>query len=99
MPAVLESSKNVSKQEEFVERQIEQARQRIRRLDGLVTGLILGICSLAFLFAVLLIDRYVETPRGAGWAGFALYLLSAGGLLYALMFRPSRRQINPFYAA
>jgi hypothetical protein len=99
MPAVLDTPKNVNKQEEFVQKQIEEARQRIRRQDALVAVLILAIGTLVFLLSALLIDRYVETPRAARWGALAVYLAGAAGLLYLLLFRPSRRQINPFYAA
>ena len=99
MPAILEMPKTLSKQEEFVEKQIEQARQRIRMLDWFAAGLKLLIVSFAFLFAVLLIDRYVETPAGTGFAALALYVVAAAGYMYLLLYRPSRRQINPFYAA
>lgn len=96
MPAVLDKA---SKQEEFVEKQIEQARARIRTLDYFSAGLTLLIGSLAFLLAVLLVDRYVETPTGAGWPAVGLYLVGAAGFLYWSLFRPSRRHINPFYVA
>jgi collagen type III alpha len=99
MPALLESPKPASKQEEFVEKQIEHARNRIRALDWLVVGLMLLIGTFAFASALFLIDRYVETPKGTGWAVIGIYLFIALGFLYLVMFRPSRRQINPFYAA
>src|SRR6476659_4626942 len=97
MPAVLD--KAVSKQEEFVEKQIEQARSRIRTLDYFSAGLTLLIGSFAFLLAILLIDRYVEVPAGSGWAAGVLYALCAAGYLYWAVLRPSRRHINPYYAA
>ena len=99
MPTVLDTPKQATKQEEFVEKQIEQARKRIRTLDFFSAGLILLICSLAFLLAVLLVDRYVERPAGAGWAALGFYLFAAASFVYLTLFRPSRRQINPFYAA
>jgi collagen type III alpha len=98
MPAVAEK-KAASKPEEFVEKQIEQARHRIRTLDFFAAGLFLAVGTLVYLLAVLLVDRYVELPRGAGWAAGALYALGAAGYLYWALFRPSRRHINPFYAA
>jgi len=98
MPAVLDP-KAVSKQEEFVEKQIETARRRIRTLDWFAAGLWLAIASLALLLTVLLVDRYVETPAGTGWAVLGLYIAGVAGYLYWSLFRVSRRQINPFYAA
>ncbi len=99
MPALLESPSPISKQEEFVEKQIERARQHIRVLDWFSTGLFLLIGSLAFLLVVLLVDRSIETPAGTVWAVVGLYLASAAGFIYVTLYRPSRRQINPFYAA
>src|SRR5205823_13830597 len=37
--------------------------------------------------------------RGTGWAALAGYLAFAAGFLYLTLFRPSRRQINPYFAA
>ena len=100
MPAVLDKDKpKASKPEAFVEKQIEHARGRIRALDFFQTGLILLIATLAFVFAILLIDRSYETPRGAGWASIFGWLLAMAGYIWYAHFRPSRRHINPFYAA
>jgi hypothetical protein len=60
---------------------------------------VLGIVSLVFSLAVLFVDRYVETPRGAGWAVVAGYVAFAVGFVYLTLFHPSRRQINPYFAA
>jgi collagen type III alpha len=99
MPALLQSPKPAGKHEEFVQKQIESARGRIRLLDFFSTGLALLIGTLAFTIAVLLIDRYVETPKGSGRGIVALFVLGAAGYIYWALFRPSRRKINPFYAA
>src|SRR5207247_9528869 len=88
-----------AKIEEFVEKQLGAARRRLRVLDFFMTGLALGVASLVFLLAVLIVDRYVETPRGTGWAVLAAYLGFATGFVYLALFRPSRRQINPYFAA
>jgi hypothetical protein len=64
-----------------------------------MAGLTLAVASLAFLFAVQLVDRYVETPRGSGWGVLAGYVALAAGFLYLVLYRPSRRQINPYFAA
>jgi hypothetical protein len=88
-----------AKIEEFVEKQLGAARRRVRVLDFFMAGLTLALLSLIFLFAVLLVDRYVETPRGTGWGVFAAYLALAAGFIYVALFRPSRRQINPYFAA
>src|SRR5262245_6039003 len=88
-----------AKVEEFVEKQLKAARRRVRLLDFFMAGLLLAVVSLAFLVAVLLVDRYVETPRGTGWAVLAGYLALATGFLYLTLFRPTRRLINPYFAA
>lgn len=101
MATLLDAPKGPSpaKIEEFVEKQLAAARRRLRVLDFFMTGLALAVASLAFLLAVLLVDRYVETPRGTGWAVLAAYLGFASGFSYLALFRPSRRQINPYFAA
>ena len=99
MPATMEAPKQASKQEEFVQKQIESARNRIRTLDYFSAGLMLAIFSLAFIVTVLLIDHYVEVPDGTRWLVGAFYCLCASVYLYFALFRPSRRHINPFYAA
>lgn len=85
--------------EEFVERQLVAARRRVRLLDYFLAGLSLGVVSLFLLLIALLVNRYFETPRGTGWAALGVYLALAGGFLYLSLFRTSRRQINPYFAA
>ena len=99
MPAVVDPPKPASKSEEFVEKQIESARKRIRSLDWFSTGLVLLIGGLVSVLAVLLIDRYVEMPSWTPWVALGGYLFVAAGFVYGLLYRPSRRQINPYYAA
>src|SRR5262245_50916967 len=101
MATLLDAPKapNPAKIEEFVEKQIGAARRRLRVLEFFMAGLSLALASLVFLLAVLLVDRYVETPRGTGWGVLALYIAFATGFVYVALFRPSRRQINPYYAA
>jgi collagen type III alpha len=101
MATLLDAPKPPSpaKIEEFVEKQLKAARRRLRVLDFFMTGLTLAVGSLLFFFAVLLVDRYVETPRGTGWAVLAGYVALAAGFIYVALFRPSRRQINPYFAA
>src|SRR5262249_32695360 len=101
MATLLDAPKgpNPAKVEEFVENQIKAARRRVRLLDYFMAGLTLAVISLAFLVVALLVDRYVETPRGTLWTAFAGYLFFAAGFVYLTLFRPSRRQINPYFAA
>src|SRR5262245_47111612 len=101
MATLLDAPKPPSpgKIEEFVEKQLAAARRRLRVLDFFMTGLTLAVGSLLFFFAVQLIDRYVETPRGTGWAVVAGYVGLAAGFIYLTLFHPSRRQINPYFAA
>ncbi len=100
MPAIVDKDKpKASKPEAFVEKQIEHARGRIRTLDFFQTGLVVLIATLAFIFAILLIDRAYETPRGTIWAVIFLFAVAAAGYGWYALFRPSRRHINPFYAA
>src|SRR5689334_16176181 len=75
MATLLDAPKaNPAAATDYVQKQIVAARKRVRTLDFFVAGLSLAVVSLAFLFAVLLIDRYVATPKGAGWAALAVYL-------------------------
>jgi len=99
MATLLDAPKPTAKVEEFVERQLTAARRRVRVLDFFLVGLTLAVGSLAFLLATLLVDRYVETPRGTGWAVLGGYVGLAAGFLYWALFRPERRSINPYFAA
>jgi hypothetical protein len=85
--------------EEFVEQRIREARGRVRWLDIFSAGLTVFVATMFFVVAVLLVDRYVETPPGLGWAAVAGWALVAGGYLWWTLLRPSRRSINPYYAA
>src|SRR5688572_28247490 len=101
MATLLDAPKSPSpaKVEEFVEKQLNAARRRVRLLDFFLIGLSLAVVSLAFLFAALLVNRYVEMPRGTWWAVLGGYVALAAGFLYLTLFRPDRRQINPYFAA
>ena len=100
MPAVLDKQKAKSnKPEAFVEKQIEDARGRIRNLDFLQAALFLMIGTMAFVLVLLLVDRKWETPSGSIWAAIVAFTLAAGGYVWYALFRPSRRHINPFFAA
>ena len=101
MATLLDAPKSATpaKVEEFVENQLKAARRRVRLLDYFMAGLTLAVISLGFLVVALLVDRYVETPRGTWWTVLAGYLFFAAGFLYLTLFRPSRRQINPYFAA
>ena len=97
--ATLLDAPKVPRVEEFVEKQLTAARRRVRVLDFFLAGLVLAVGSLALLLVALFINRYVETPRGTGWVALGAYLALATGFIYAAVFRPSRRQINPYFAA
>ena len=99
MAVTLQSPRPAARLEEFAEKQLTHARRRIRQLDFFGAGLALLLGSLLFMLLVLIIDRKFETPSGTGWAVLAGYLVLAGGYLWITLFRPSRRQINPFFAA
>ena len=101
MATLLDAQKapNSAKIEEFVNRQIQAARRRVRLLDFFSAGLVVVITSLLFLLLVQFIDRAYETPPKLGWLVWGLWGALAGGYLYWSVFRPARRQINPYYAA
>jgi hypothetical protein len=99
MASLLDAPKPAPKVEEFVEKQLTAARRRVRLLDFFLVGLGLAGVSLVFLLAALIVDRYVETPRGTGWAVIAGYLGLATGFIYWALFRTDRRDINPYFAA
>ncbi|HEX3147791.1 MAG TPA: hypothetical protein VHR66_06880, partial [Gemmataceae bacterium] len=99
MATLLDAPKPTAKIEEFVERQLTAARRRVRLLDFFLVGLTIAAASLAFLLVCLLINRYVETPRGTWWAVTVGYVGVAIAFAYVGLFRGSRRDINPYYAA
>jgi hypothetical protein len=99
MATLLDAPRPKKPQDDLIEQRFSEAKQRIRLLDYFSVGLWLALGSMIFLLLVLLVDRYVETPPGAGWATLAVYLLGIGGVLYWNLFRPSRREINPYFVA
>jgi hypothetical protein len=99
MASLLDAPKPAPRVEEFVEKQLTAARRRVRLLDFFIVGLGLAVVSLAFLLAALIVDRYVETPRGTGWAVLAGYFGLMTGFVYWALFRTDRRDINPYFAA
>lgn len=99
MATLLDAPRPGPNVEAFVEKQLIAARRRVRFLDFFLAGLTLGIGSLVVLLAGLLVDRAVEMPRGTWWGIVTGYLALAAGFLYWALFRPSRRAINPYFAA
>ncbi len=101
MATLLDAPKapDTAKIEEFVEKQIDAARRRIRSLDKWIVGLIDVSVFLVFLLAAQFIDRQVETPRGTGWAAVAVFAFLEFLVIYLFLYRPTRRQINPYFAA
>ncbi len=101
MATLLDAPKapTAAKVEEFVNRQLAAARRRVRVLDFFAAGLVVAIASLAFLLVAQFIDRAYETPPKTGWLVWGTYGVLAVAYLYWSVFRPSRREINPYYAA
>ncbi|WP_020473981.1 hypothetical protein [Zavarzinella formosa] len=101
MATLLDATKapNSAKVEEFVNRQLKAARRRVRVLDFFAAGLVVAITTLVFLLIVQFIDRAYETPPKIGYLVWGVYGALAVGYLYWSVFRPSRREINPYYAA
>ena len=99
MATLLDTPKPALRHEDLVEKRFNEARQRIRSLDFFSAGLWLFLGSMIYLLGVLLVNRFVETPPGLGWAALGLYFLAGGGAFYWMLFRPSRREINPYFVA
>jgi hypothetical protein len=99
MATLLDAPRPAAKVEEFVEKQLAAARRRVRVLDFFLAGLSLAVGSLILLLAALLVDRYVEMPRGTWWGILAGYVALATGYVYITLFHPNRRQINPYFVA
>src|SRR5262245_52251845 len=99
MATLLDAPKPTPKVEEYVEKQLTAARRRVRLLDAFLVGLAVAVASLFFSLALLLVDRYVPTPRGLGWAAVVGYVGLAAAFVYFKLFHPARRQINPYFAA
>ncbi len=88
-----------SKNDAFVESQLDRARRRIRFLD--VTTALLGLFAgtLAFGLGMAILDSLLELPTATRGLAFALYLGAAGCYLALTVIRPLMRRINPYYAA
>lgn len=101
MATLLDAAKpqKSAKMEEFVQRQLSLARSRVRLLDYFSASLVLAVFSLVFLLTVQLLDRAYETPPNTAYFVWGGYAVLAIGYLYWALFRPSVREINPYYAA
>jgi collagen type III alpha len=88
-----------AKYDTFVAAQLAKAESRIRTLD-LAAGL-LGFLAATLAFAVLMaaIDSKWMLSGSARQTVLWLYLGGAAVYLYAMVLRPLRRRINPYYAA
>jgi collagen type III alpha len=99
MATLLDAPKPAPKLEEYVEKQLTAARRRVRLLDAFLVGLTVAVASLLFSLGLLMVDRYVETPTGLGWAAVVGWVGLMAAFVYVKLFHPTRREINPYFAA
>lgn len=88
-----------SKNEAFVEQQLQRARTRIRLLDS--TSALLGLCvgTLVFCLGMMLLDRWLELPSLVRQWAFLGYLLVSMLYLGVALVWPLCKNVNPYYAA
>lgn len=100
MATQLESKrKSTRKYDEYVERQLERATTRVRRLDLLTRGLILLVGTLLYAVAVFSLDLWLQLPPEVRLAAFALYGLGMLAVVGVTLWQLISRRVNPYYAA
>jgi hypothetical protein len=96
------SSSTLVEYNRFIDKQLRRTRAQVRLVD-LVSGLlILATGSLAYFFALALIDHWAISGGLPGWArliALGIYLLAAGWYLAAKVLPLLFWRINPLYAA
>jgi hypothetical protein len=88
-----------SKNEAFVDTQIERTRRRIRGLDIAFSGLVLAIVTLAYALGMALLDRALELPAGLRLVGFGCFAVFVAAFVTFKLILPFYRPVNPLFAA
>src|SRR6266404_2240834 len=86
----------------FIEMQLRKTRSQVRAVDIAGELMILAAGTLAYFFAVALVDHWI-IPGGLGFLGrllfLAVYLAGAGAYFVRQVAPLLLRRINPVYAA
>ncbi|GIW80877.1 MAG: hypothetical protein KatS3mg105_2684 [Gemmatales bacterium] len=97
--ALSKTADQANQAELLAERQIAQARRRIRLLD--LSAAFLGFFSLLFLYALVmvLLDGWLELSLVSRQIVFGLFALGAVAYLFRAVVWPLAQTINPYFAA
>ena len=82
-----------------VDRQIDQATNRIRTHDAILGLLILGSFLTAYAVGMIILDKLYAFPASARQASFFGFVAVFAAVAYLVLIRPLRRRVNPLYAA
>ena len=96
------SSTKLVEYDQFIDKQLRHTRAQVRSVDVISGLLVLATCTLAYFFAVALIDHWAIAGGLPGWARLAAlgaYLVVAGWYFLTRVLPLLIRRINPLYAA
>ncbi len=88
--------------DEFIQYQLEKARNRIKATDLLTAGVLAGLLLVGYVLVFTLLDHWVIDGGFGAWTRaclLAVVLILCGAILYRYVLRPWYRRINPLYAA
>jgi len=88
--------------DEFIQYQIEQARNRIKATDLLTASVLAGLLLVVYVLMFTLFDHWVVDGGFSPWTRaimLLVVLLLCGAILFRYVLRPWFRRIHPLYAA
>jgi collagen type III alpha len=88
--------------DEFIQYQLEKARNRIKATDLLTAGVLAGLLLVGYVLIFTLLDHWVIDGGFGAWTRailLAVVLILCGAIVYRYVLRPWFRRINPLYAA
>ncbi|MCA9013374.1 MAG: hypothetical protein KDB01_26675, partial [Planctomycetaceae bacterium] len=88
--------------DEFIQYQLEKARNRIKATDLLTAGVLVGLLLVGYILTFTLLDHWVVTGGFDAWTRVFLLttmLVLCGAILFRYVVRPWFRRIHPLYAA
>jgi len=88
--------------DEFIQYQLEKARNRIKATDLLTAGVLAGLLLVGYVLIFTLLDHWVIDGGFGAWTRaivLAVILILCGAILFRYVLRPWFRRIHPLYAA
>ncbi|MCA9061023.1 MAG: hypothetical protein KDA85_21070, partial [Planctomycetaceae bacterium] len=88
--------------DEFIDFQVETARERIRWTDVLTASVVTGLLLISYVLLFTVLDHWVIAGGFNPWvraAGLILVLAATGAIAFRFVLRPMMQQIHPLFAA